>query len=170
MNILLDMDGVIVDFVTGLKNHYKVSRELVIGEYNLETSIGVSRTMIKELPFGFWTSLPKTNFAVRLENLLQVLGLWPDGIIFCSLGYSPEAISGKAHYLNEVYPGMKYVIDNGDKTIYDKSYILIDDCPAHCAQHGDNSILVPAPWNYLHNVDPIEEIKEKLCRMLTRYI
>jgi len=159
IKILLDMDGVLADFVQGtcdlhnLPNPYE--KEENLGKYNLEELLGISRTqMFTGMKYEFWRHLKKLPEADQLvEFLIDTYGV--NNICICSKPSNNTACpEGKKEWIQKYYPMFKNVMfTNAKHFCANNRSILVDDHTQNVGDflsHGGNAVLVPRPWNLLH--------------------
>ena len=170
MSILLDMDGVLVDFIGGLVRHLKLGRGVRsyikkrFGTkqqcpYDLTELFDCSDDDLSEaLTVDFWANLKPTPWCKKL-----IEEICPSGSTFlCTsagcLGdehepYFRNAILGKERWIVKHLPVAfrEQVIFAQWKTLLASGNILIDDTESWRLFFPD-MVLVPAPWNANYNI------------------
>ena len=165
MDIYLDMDGVLVDFLRRLcawfnkENPYSQPRSqgvwdcyklLGLGPVDIASALNTSRFWreMEWMPDGkdIFTAVAR---AVGKQNIC----------ILTHTSNFPEAAGGKAWWLSEHLPGVPARILFGDDAPEAKASkaasdtILVDDSDANVHAYRDEccpAILVPRPWNSRH--------------------
>lgn len=153
--VMLDLDGVLVDFVRGcfkLFNRNDIPYESI--QWDLEKLFFPDKPpkyFWEHLGYNFWSTLPWTpGGQYFLNQVIAVAG--QENIVFCT---SPCATNGcaegKIEWLAQNIPQMKnqYMITKM-KHVAAKGNILVDDHIPNCQkfeQHGGKTILYPQPWN-----------------------
>jgi len=130
-NIFLDLDEVLVDFVSGFGDHYGYDFEGLDG-WNMEAHIGISKdefySMLNDLGHDFWANLDKHTWADDLVDLVESNSA--DVYIVSTPSQNPGAWSGKLEWVKKNLPA-KYthnVILTSDKHLLaDIHSLLIDD-------------------------------------------
>lgn len=160
--ILIDLDGVLADFVNGIcKLHDKANPYALMsnhGNYGLEHLIGMTdEEMWKPVDQYFWEDLEVMK---RGYSLLCDLNHCQDVGICTSPGRTgaPAAVAGKRAWIKK-HLGEHFL----DRTIFvkDKEWvagpgaILIDDTNHQVDNfiyRGGSAVLFPQPWNRYHNM------------------
>ena len=174
MNIYLDLDGVLVDFVGGLCKRcgkpYPYTQPESLGEWNCYGLMGLTKQEVFESLSDpqFWLGLAFTHDAMDiLRACRRTVGPHGVSLLSCASGH-PGAVYGKAMWQAKYLPGFQLapVIepnyddkDGGDdmprgKAVYARpGAILVDDSDANVEAYRDQggpAILVPRPWNTRH--------------------
>jgi 5'(3')-deoxyribonucleotidase len=176
---LLDMDGVIVDFIAGVSDLHgrpnPYQDPATHGKVTFEFW-GLSREEcwgpVDAAGADFWAALPKTPEADRIVNLaIRRFGLENVGIL-SNPAFGRGCIQGKMEWLNRYYPDL---VDNAVFTaakhlMAAPGNILIDDQDGNVdsfIKAGGEAVLVPRPWNTLHRrVDmPVWTVIQSLNRI-----
>ena len=175
--IILDMDGVIVDFVHGLLNWLEMPDILGLdrwpkGEYNLGKVLtswagpGVNEKIQQALNDpDFWLGLKPTE---EFHEILSILSYHP--FVIASVCCNESAIIGKVRWLYRHCPGIHFAPCKGSKSVTQLMYLaavdggfaeecnlLIDDSDDEVNRWAGPSILVPRQWNRATG-NPIDEI------------
>ena len=183
VTILVDMDGVIVDWDRGFMNEWKgrspinryksyIMQECVPSEYKAEA------TLIARQP-GFFASLPPCKGAIEaVKHLAQLPGI---NVLICSspLLANPTCMQDKVDWIrNHFGPewAEKLVLTRDKTTV--RGDILIDDKPDICGSHHPtwtqavfnhayNEHLCPQRFKYrIHSWDNETEWKSTILRAL----
>ncbi len=157
--IILDMDGVIVDWMRGIHKamgwNYVPENET---SWTFYKNHGVTiKDLEEKCSHGFWCRLPWMPDGVEIFNLLEAL-YGKENIYLVSHQLTPTnfgGTSGKQSWvLKEI--GSDYInrlfVTTASKSIFacDKDCILVDDRPENCDEFiaaGGSAILVPAYHN-----------------------
>lgn len=176
MKVLLDLDGVLVDFVKGVcKLHGKedpYTDEKNHGVWNLETIFGIELTQFwKGMEHDFWYNLPAMQDAFEILEAVESVVPPADICILSSPSLNPGSATGKIAWIERYLPAYRRRFLLGPKKDFcaNPRHVLIDDYDANVAKFakaGGKTILVPRPWNSLHpnHRDNIPDfIRERLC-------
>lgn len=177
MNIFLDVDGVLAQFVEGackklgVKNPYLNRNNW--GKYDLPSLLGMGSKQ-------FWDSLDDIDFWANLEpyewaeGLVDLCESYGDVYFLTSPMFGWKCPAGKAKWLDKYFPGYnrrwligapKHLLANRDDAF------LIDDSVQNVdrfTSYGGRSILFIQPWNNIsHDIiaSPKDRIKEILERV-----
>jgi len=172
--ILIDLDGVIVDFVTAAFEVFGV----YAGHFDYPTEAGfdVLAALNKLREFDnagkpissneFW------NGTLAIESWWRSLNPYPGAIDFvndlCNIGdvylatsptLAPQCASGKMLWIQDRLPklGRKFMIGSAKELMARPDSILVDDREANCQKFvvaGGQAVLVPRPWNYYKSAGP----------------
>jgi len=154
--VLLDMDGVLVDFVGGVWKHWGFTHEYPKGDYDIIKATGLLMS-----PEQFWGNLSGDDFWANLEwmpdgkeILAAIESLVPqkDICLLTSPILAPECSSGKHRWITHNAPAYKrqFLIGSAKEFCAGPDRILIDDSQSNCEKFvdaGGKAILVPRPWN-----------------------
>jgi 5'(3')-deoxyribonucleotidase len=157
--VFLDMDGVLVDFVSGacaahgMPNPYKVDPIKSRGEWGIEALLGVSPAMFwKPLGFEFWANLDwmpdgreilkQVEFFVDIENIC----------ILTSPCDTPGCIDGKREWIKNNIPEYRkqILVGAAKQFVAGPGKVLIDDYQNNTDKfidHGGEAVLIPRIWN-----------------------
>lgn len=164
--VLLDMDGVLVDFITAAMKRFGYdaaevyTRNEAKGVFEIADIIGVSRNAFYTAfnDREFWESLPwmPEGKAIYEAVLNGIAGTDTELFLCTSPMRSPGCFAGKAAWVErelgtEILSrlficGAKHKFANCDT-------LLIDDSERNVmsfAVHGGHTITVPRPWNAYH--------------------
>jgi 5'(3')-deoxyribonucleotidase len=166
--ILLDCDGVLADFVTGvLRALNRPETHNDIKNWNFYKEWGMSDEEFWRPTKGheFWDTLPIYPWADYLYQTLSNLG---KVIIVTSPSECPFAGAGKTMWLQRNFGvRTKDIFIGGQKDAMAlPTSVLIDDYPVNIeafAKEGGHTILFPQPWNdgvgnYLHVIERVEAL------------
>jgi hypothetical protein len=174
MQIFLDLDGVIRDFVAGAIKHFelKATYEDVI-HYNwlyerVKKVYGLSKIGFWEsLDRDFWLSLPLTDYA--LEMLALMLPYKPTILTAPTLNSAGPTQAWIRKNLPDYFHDKRYLIGPAKASCAHKGALLIDDKGGNISSFiaaGGYGLLFPRPWNQLHGIlEPVEHIALMLREM-----
>lgn len=181
MRILLDMDGVLVDFVGGALAVHGISRTELesrwpIGTYDIVKPMGLTAEEfwkpINEKGKDFWVELEPMPWIDELVNLVE--SLTDDWHIASSPSRSAQSYAGKVLWLKWYFGELfdRFVLTPHKHIFACNSAVLIDDQEENVNRFigaAGRGILFPARWNslYLHRHDPVKYIStilEEQCK------
>ncbi len=180
MKIFLDMDGVLVDFVSGLHKRMVMEYDeqaypYKLGEYEMLGFVadkkGIKLNHVFEVTSRplFWTGLEwEPNGRAILEAAYKSVG--QDNVYLLSAPMARDGVwSGKVRWVQanipELLPRMiissapKHLLANGDSLLIDDKDKNIDGFRLA----GGRGVLVPRPWNSRYmdrGADIVQEIYE----------
>jgi len=146
--IFLDMDGVLVDFFTGMKRYTGKEPPRSHVEY-LEY---LHNTPREQFGYDFWSTLPKTEECDMIINHIMQTYTLEHTIILTKPIDTHGCIDGKIDWLKKNAPQLanSFFIGNKKWKLASKESILIDDFDSNIQEfekHGGLTITVPRPWN-----------------------
>lgn len=159
MIILLDLDGVLVDFVRGSCDLLNISYDELLkrwpaGDWNYYKNFAVTTDQFYETINGasedFWANLPEYPDARELYEFCSSLA----PTYFCTAGvHSPASHSGKVRWLqkwmndpdfdNFVLTRHKYLCARPDALLIDDADYQVDNFN----RDGGKGVLIPRHWN-----------------------
>ena len=152
MTILLDMDGVMVNFLDAFLAMLdsKVKQE-EITQWDFCAQLGLTEKQfwdkIEFAGAGFWATLPKYPWS---DELFKALGDY-DITYLTNPGNSEAALCGKLRWVRKYHGENQSVIFSREKELLAGcGNILIDDREDTCKafeRFGGKAILFPQPWN-----------------------
>lgn len=186
MKILLDMDGVLANFVGGaIKMMNKKSApghaiKMTIEdwphhEYNVAKIFGLSQQEFwgylekHDHGFSFWASLEPYPW---FEELLAIVSEVDPEYHIATSPANPNSASGKIFWLREHIENdfRRFMIGPDKYLMAKKSSILIDDHDDNIkkfVENGGNAILFPQPWNSNSQIkDKISYVKQELDKII----
>lgn len=175
MGILLDMDGVVADYVSAIHDHHGK-----INIYNDPINLGVYSHLLpfnmtweeynKGLDYDFWFSLDKTPEA---DQIVELARSYDQEIMFITHPIGEfGCYEGKLDWAHKHFPGIPvYFAPDGRSSLAKSNYILIDDSDKNVFEYSNNrgrAVLVPRKWNSDHiwSDSVMERIMEVLKRQL----
>lgn len=162
MNILLDMDGVLCNFVGGCckvlnKNEQKVLQDWPINQYDVEPVFGVTTeqlwTAINSGGKDFWANLEEYSWAKELYKECQNYG---NVYFLTSPSIDPQSLAGKLEWIQKFTgnPSPRNYLMGSPKFLCAKlDNVLIDDSDENCDKFksaNGTAILFPQIWNRFH--------------------
>lgn len=156
--ILLDVDGVICDFVgAAISLHgldpVKVLANYPLGEWDIAKVLGVSQTdfwkRIDAAGEDWWATLPEYPWA---DELISLVGANDDWVFATSPSRFHGSASGKVRWMQRKFGShfRKYMLGEHKHLLAKPGAILIDDNQLTCEKfdrHEGSAILFPRPWN-----------------------
>lgn len=155
--VLLDLDGVLVDFVGGICKAHNVDVPYLDGQentYYIEDLLGLSKKQFWEPANDarFWENLEWTpDGKYILESILRV---FPSHsiCILSSPSLAPEAAAGKMYWIQREVPDFsrRFLIGPAKEFCAHNGAFLIDDSDHNVdlfKETGGDGILVPRLWN-----------------------
>jgi 5'(3')-deoxyribonucleotidase len=157
---LLDLDGVLVDFVRGsLAFHDKyIPYSEVTWDFADRVFPGEPEKFWEPLSYDFWANLPKTPQCDALvEGLIEIFGA--KNICICTSPIqTPGCIDGKLEWVRRNLPKCfhrQYMICPVKHFAAASNRILIDDRDENIVDFvkaGGRGRLIPQPWNCLARI------------------
>jgi 5'(3')-deoxyribonucleotidase len=155
MKILLDMDGVLADFVGEVEEIFNFPLAGKINEHDDFWSV------LGQSPNDFWNhkDINKTEFWENLakyswaDELVSILHYYAKEVHICSSpSLAVPAFSGKAKWIENHYPTLlgNIVLTRNKSLLANEDHILIDDSEVmvnNFRKAGGNAILFPQEWN-----------------------
>jgi len=162
VNILLDMDGVLCNFVRECCkilniDEQKVLQNWPVNQYDVEPVFGVTTEelwgAINAKGKDFWANLEEYNWSKQLYNECQKYG----DVYFLTIpSNDPQSLVGKVEWIKKFTgnPLAKNYLIGSPKFLCAKpDNVLIDDSDKNCdgfITAKGTAILFPQPWNKLH--------------------
>lgn len=187
MRIFIDLDGVLVDLVKGVREHFQMGPDWTPDKFRFEYEREFHMTEAEfwwQLDFEFWENLGFTDDALNILEALQPGNLMPRTTI------SPEVrdffrpiiltsptrdnAGAKQAWIKKNMPDYfadgRYVITSSKSYLAGPNRILIDDYEQNIEKWEDAGgigILYPRPWNYLRGVKhPVNHFKREIRRKM----
>lgn len=176
MLVLVDMDEVLVDYISGaLKVHKVTPQQLAAkrkpGHWNIAEALSIPEgdfwKPINDIGSEFWEALQPLPWAEKLVGLIEAIG-W-DWYVVTSPSREPESYSGKVRWLKNFF-GKEFdrIIPTKYKWLLaGEGRVLIDDREKNCVEFekvGGASILFPSAGNFLYVFQdrPLEYVSHRL--------
>lgn len=170
MKVILDLDGVLVDFAKG------ACKELDVPEPILWPEDGDIVSALELDPSDFWDHISYSDFWKNLDwmpdghEILEVLEnhYGEENICICS---SPtncsEAAKGKMEWIQDHLPEYtkRFLIGRAKHFCAQPDSIMFDDFDFNVnrfKKNGGYAVLVPRPWNMFREYDTLTVIKGHL--------
>jgi 5'(3')-deoxyribonucleotidase len=155
VRILLDMDGVLVDFLNTLKEIFpEVDPEWPPKEWDVHKLFGVSENdmwdRVHALGDSFWADMPTYDWMEQLLDMVSELS--DEWYISTSPSNHPSCVSGKLRWLQDAFGERfgNYFLGRNKFVLANSKAILIDDNDDNVndfREAGGKAILFPQPWN-----------------------
>lgn len=169
MKVLLDIDGVLADFVGGacrlhgVDNPYDKQENL--GHYEIQDLIGISGPPFWD-PMGeeFWAGLDVYPWAHQIVHDLEALYGLDNICLLTSPVRTPGCTRGKMHWIETHFPMLdrQFLIGPMKEVCAHGNSILFDDSESNCHKFrkaGGRAFLVPGRWNRKYReLDPYTAI------------
>ena len=178
MLCLLDMDGVIVDFVKGACDVFglAMAKKYPLGvraPYSMEDHLGIPASIFwARFDREFWANLePTTEAHLIVETLERKFG--QDNICILSSPISTNTgacVDGKLDWIGKHLPAYKrrFMFGPQKKFCVAPDRWLVDDHDDNInafVSHGGRTILVGRPWNSSYAVSTAESFIEQCDRL-----
>jgi 5'(3')-deoxyribonucleotidase len=168
MNICLDVDGVLADFVGGTARLLGFDPTLVT-MWDYYPQVGQTEESfwraVDAAGADFWANLEPYPWERELFDACNQMG---NTILLTTPSTSPTSPEGKLRWIQEQYGKdfRKYLIGPAKEFCANPNTVLIDDSESNCAKfrsYGGHAILFPRPWNYHRTMsDPLAYTLETL--------
>lgn len=154
MRVLVDMDGVICDFVrAAIKLHnLPIKPKDCDWDFFKPFFLGNIKDFWDKLDFNFWLNLPMHQDGLQLLKwILAKQG--SDDVFFCSTPtLSPGCVDGKIAWIKKYFDFMdrRYLITEYKEAAAHSDILLLDDRDSNIERFtkaGGNAVLIPRPWN-----------------------
>jgi len=172
VKVLLDLDGVITNFVGAACEFHRVAnpyaRSENLGVYNIEKLTGIyGDDFWGGLDMAFWSNLPMMPFSGGIINLLEETYGQENICILTSPIRTAGCINGKMAWIKRNMPKYRrqFLIGPMKEACAHPNSILFDDCDANIERFeaaGGNAFLIPAPWNSKHSELPVVALEDFL--------
>jgi 5'(3')-deoxyribonucleotidase len=153
--IMLDMDGILADFVEGACVAHRAANPYEAGATGWNIVDLLNKTpdaFWAGMGYGFWANLRKTPEADSIvREAERAVGRSNIGILSTPC-LTPGCIDGKLDWLKEHYPefARSYCFTARKEFAASKSAVLIDDADHNAdafTAAGGHAVLYPRPWN-----------------------
>ena len=151
-HILLDMDGVIADFVEGARlAHEAAGNTIDVSQYSLGMDEADFWKPINAAGYKFWESLPALPWLDEL--VLLITSYVGDEWSICTKpSNDPFCAAGKIMWLKKHFGEdfKRYILIKHKQHLAKPGYVLIDDHDDNVnrfREHGGDAILFPQTWN-----------------------
>ena len=157
MNLLLDMDGILVDLQYGLLSYHKrldIYNNYPIGIYDLCKVLNITQNELFVCDsIDFWANLPKTPDFDEIINICTFYFTLDQIFIVTKPTNSTYSINGKIAWMEKYLPYLrKNLVFTSHKYLLvgHKDNLLVDDYDKNVEsfiQNGGEAFLYPRPWN-----------------------
>lgn len=176
MRVILDLDGILADFIRGIfKHHNKPYPDpWPVGVYNINTILNFNFLECwGSVRSNFWENLPVCRDAHMIletirkyTNDIHVLTGVPS-IHESQSEADAHAAYGKFVWMNRNFPDLAKRMSVTTSKAYaaGPNNLLIDDSDSLCYRfrnHGGQAILIPRPWNSMAGVDVKSHLERSL--------
>lgn len=153
---MLDMDGVIVDFVKGACLHHNRSspylQEENLGNWDIDKMWGMTHDECFDLPSSFWESLEWTKAGKEIVRIAEELVGRHNVYILSNPSEHANAVIGKLAWIKREMPEYrkKWFFGTEKHAVGGHNRLLIDDSDKNVEKYrakGFPAVLVPALWN-----------------------
>ncbi len=182
--ILLDLDGVLADWVGSVAPLFDFDREQLVGAwppgtYDIAEVLDVSANelwrRVDKVGAAFWSGLEPLPWCAELLELCQALA---PTTILTSPSHDPSAAAGKTAWLQAQFGSdfRDYLIGPDKPACAHPGALLIDDRDTGCdafVQAGGQAVVFPQPWNSAwtrsaeSGADPLAFVREQLDGLRT---
>lgn len=178
MKCLLDMDGVLTDFVAEMCARHKRTSPYLdaanYGQFDMYGPWGMAEEEFWSVAdMDFWKSIPVHEGAHRLVAGLESLFGLDNICILSSPSKNLDCCHGKIWWLRKHFNdyGRRFLIGPKKEFCAGPGRILVDDYDRNVdkfMQAGGEALLVPRPWNRNHDVSgdwvewTLNRLKERL--------
>lgn len=157
--ILVDMDGVMVDFISGacgLWGEDGLPEHWPLGVKGAQQALGLTDDdfweRIDSAGIGFWANLAEYDWFADFDFLLRSLG---EVYYLSSPSRSVNSIAGKKIWLDKRFGSAfrNFIFTPAKRLLAGPDRILIDDYERHCREFvlaGGTAFLFGRPWNAKH--------------------
>lgn len=154
MKILIDMDGVLVDFVGGVENVLGKPKTNAYYDIHKWYSMSANKFWKTIDTHEFWANLEWYAHAKVFYHKILNLNDNKDVYICTSPTLNPECASGKISWMKREFGNnfRNYIITPHKHLLANKTTVLIDDNDSNIEKFhvaGGRTILFPRPWNKL---------------------
>ena len=152
--ILLDMDGVLVDFVGGAYKHHRRPMPDAV-PWKIWETMGIDEKEFWEpLGYDFWAGLDWTPDGKELVHNLQAMVGVHRIALLTSPCLTPGCAEGKLAWIKRHLPQFErqYLLGPAKQFAAGPGKILVDDHYPNVEKFreaGGQAVLVPRPWNSL---------------------
>ena len=171
MRALIDLDGVLVDFVGGMcKFHNKENpyyKDENHGNFSLGGLIGLSNKEFFDVPKSFWSKLEWMPDGKDLLKMIEDTFGKDNCYIATACSLSDGAADGKREWLRDNLPDYfykgRYLLGKPKFLMANPNHYLFDDKPSNIEEFykdGGNGFLIKRPWNTAKTYDGINYAPE----------
>lgn len=167
MNILLDMDGVLVDFVRSAHEYHELpfngsyGETYGFGEWDFVSKLPmVAKDFWGSLGYEFWKECHPMPDA---EKILDIVTRYGEPYVLTSPAWTRGCIEGKIAWMRRHCPSLagRMIFTKYKHLMARADNLLIDDYDNNVDgfyESGGKVVLVPREWNSLHGIDTLEHL------------
>jgi hypothetical protein len=171
MQVFLDLDGVVCDFVRPSYEIHGLAHALDFCPptvYDYWNEMGLTEkefwAPIESAGFDWWAQLPCLPWTYDLLSFLD--DVCP-GFEFATKPYNADSAAGKWNWLDRYSPDEKRHLTSDKSSLSGPGRILIDDSPQQIfkwQENGGTGILFPASYNVnsIYLDDPVSCVRKQL--------
>ena len=175
--VLLDMDGVIVDFLGGAKafhgkdykwHPHEPGKQTEQTSWNIEPIWGLTpQELWDPLDRPFWAGLDPHPWMPQIIALLEGHFGVDNICLLTSPIRTPGAIEGKIDWIRKHLPQYRrqFLVGPAKQFCAGPRHVLVDDHDVNIKKFSDaggHTFLFPAPWNGRFNEHPVVALEEWL--------
>ena len=175
MRCVLDLDGVLVDFVADAYKHYGLAYKYdeypnVLGLYDNCPPPNCNMT-VREFWDGlgeeFWENIPWLHDGHEILTMVEDVFGRENICLLTSPLPNYSNIVGKMKWVARELPqyAQRYLVGPAKSFCAGPNTVLIDDADFNVeafAEAGGQTILVPRPWNSRHSTDTLSSVRIQL--------
>ena len=167
MKCLLDMDGVLVDFVAGAAKHHGFD-PVVVDRWDFVEKVGLTTAQFwNPLNADFWAGLPWTPDGREILAAVEDAFGKENVCLLSSPCDTAGCMDGKLTWIREHLPGYRrrFLFGPAKEFAANGNRVLVDDSDGNAEAFrnaGGPVLLVPRPWNRLAGQDALEEVRRWL--------
>lgn len=178
VEVFLDLDNVLVDFVNGACRHHNVENPYLNpdnhGKYNMEKLIGMDcKAFFCGMDFDFWSKLEWMEDGQDIVGMVLRYVSFDQITILTSPIATSGCVDGKIHWVRNYLPMLKrsffigpnkHKIAGPDKLLIDDHNVNVDNWLTRKdgTPTGGHAIQVPRITNRLHGVETLSHVKREL--------
>lgn len=173
--ILLDVDGVLADFVGAVLKLIN-KPDVKVDRWDFHEQLGMTANelwkVIDSSGHDFWANMPMLPWYIDIVAMLAAYRVTKNTVLCTSPSLSDGCNSGKVAWIRKNFPGFsRRFIITPCKHLLRGDFILIDDSDENCKRFWESrqeAILFPQPWNANRHKchDRIRYINEQLYSIL----
>lgn len=175
MKLLIDMDGVLVNFMKGIIDYYDLPFDPYPcpGSEEFYPYLGMSKTRFwKGLGEEFWATLEWMSDGEKILHLAEEQFGHKNICVLSSPSAHSSCLAGKFRWIQKHMPDYRrqYLIGPAKHFCAGNGTILLDDLDRNVDKFrkcGGKAILVPRPWNsaYERADQAVEIVREELAKV-----
>jgi len=165
VKVLLDVDGVLANFIKGAYElHNKpdpYAKEENLGSYEIQDLLNIhGRAFWDLMGETFWANLDLMPNALEILEILESQYGSHNICLLTSPVKTPGCLRGKMRWIEQHLPeySRRFLIGPAKEFCAHQNSILFDDFHRNIEKFdhaGGNTFLIPAPWNAKHQETPV---------------